>query len=222
MQANKLSVTATASHGNGQAHGQLVVGRSIHNISNQDLKISFHRTVRVPDNGDINNLPPSLGTFPLYKASDFDNLPAHVKAKSKFFLPMYQREAMWISFTCNEPFAVKTYMGGINAVSGESHRETERTIEHRAINMQRDENFQDYMVTPDQLWLDGFADEDGKVRQFVAMPLGKGYTAEAQITGEEVVGGLQIEVTPSKLARINTLGDYEIIGTGNLQSSSHF
>jgi len=32
------------------------------------------------------------------------------------------------------------------------------------------------------------------------MPLGLGYSVEAQVTGEEVIGGLQIEVTPSKVA----------------------
>lgn len=54
---------------------------------------------------------------------------------------------------------------------------------------------QDYIITPDQLWLDGVASHDGRVRQFVAMPLGSGYSVEAQVTGEEVVGGLQFEVT---------------------------
>lgn len=32
----------------------------------------------------------------------------------------------------------------------------------------------------------------------MAVPLGSGYSVEAQITGEDVMGGLQIEVTPSK------------------------
>lgn len=34
------------------------------------------------------------------------------------------------------------------------------------------------------------------VRQFVAMPVGSGYSLEAQITGEEMMGGLQFEITP--------------------------
>jgi len=33
-------------------------------------------------------------------------------------------------------------------------------------------------------------------RQFVAMPLGKGYTVEGQVTGRENVGGIQIDVFP--------------------------
>ena len=55
---------------------------------------------------------------------------------------------------------------------------------------------QDYMVTPEQQWIDGFATEDGTIRQFVAVPMGDGYTVEAQITGEESTGGLQFVVTP--------------------------
>ncbi|MCA9977967.1 MAG: hypothetical protein KC413_19535, partial [Anaerolineales bacterium] len=43
-------------------------------------------------------------------------------------------------------------------------------------------------------WLDGINAGDGFIRQFVAMPLGMGYTVEAQITGEEVFGGIQIIV----------------------------
>lgn len=35
------------------------------------------------------------------------------------------------------------------------------------------------MVSPEQPWLDGIADGDGTVRQFVAMPLGSGYSVEA-------------------------------------------
>ncbi len=56
------------------------------------------------------------------------------------------------------------------------------------------------MVTPDQPWLDGYCVEKGTIRQFVAMPLGGGYTAEEQITGEAVHGGLQIVAYPIKAA----------------------
>jgi hypothetical protein len=42
---------------------------------------------------------------------------------------------------------------------------------------------QDFAVIPEQPWLDGFCVSRGVIRQFVAMPLGAGYTAEEQITG---------------------------------------
>ncbi|KAK7404030.1 hypothetical protein QQX98_010203 [Neonectria punicea] len=54
---------------------------------------------------------------------------------------------------------------------------------------------QDYVVLPHQEWLDGTAAEPGKVRQFVAMPLGTGYPVDAQATGEGATGGLQFEIT---------------------------
>ena len=57
-------------------------------------------------------------------------------------------------------------------------------------NFLPDEN--DYLVCPPQPWLDGINAGEGYIRQFVAMPLGMGYTVEAQVTGEEKFGGIQI------------------------------
>ena len=58
---------------------------------------------------------------------------------------------------------------------------------------------QDYVVSPEQPWLDGFAIEKGVIRQFVAMPLGDGYSVEEQLTGDAEWGGLQISVIPLKV-----------------------
>ena len=106
---------------------------------------------------------------------------------------------MWIKFTSSEPFVAKIYVGGVNAISGEPARETAATLNRRLKLVQKGQNIQDYVVTPKQLWLDGVACGDGIIRQFVAMPLGTGYSVEAQVTGEEIVGGLQFAVTPCKL-----------------------
>src|SRR5918999_422736 len=48
-------------------------------------------------------------------------------------------------------------------------------------------------------WLGGINAGDGFIRQFVAMPLGMGYTVEGQITGQEEEGGIQIKAFGSKL-----------------------
>jgi len=103
-------------------------------------------------------------------------------------LPMYQSEAMWLYFRARAsyPFAVKIAAGKINAVTGEAWTD----------GIHRDP--QDYMVVPGQPWLDGFAIEKGVIRQFVAMPLGAGYTAEEQLTGAAEHGGVQIVVYPLK------------------------
>ena len=37
---------------------------------------------------------------------------------------------------------------------------------------------QNYVAIPKQKWLDGINCGDGTIRQFVAMPLGQGYTVE--------------------------------------------
>jgi hypothetical protein len=55
---------------------------------------------------------------------------------------------------------------------------------------------QDYIVVPGQRWLDGVADSNGTVRQFVATPFGSGHSIEAQVSGIEAAGGIQIEVVP--------------------------
>jgi hypothetical protein len=57
-----------------------------------NLSISFKRTVRVPDNGQTNNLPPGLGSFPLYNVADFSNvLPQDMVEKGGLFLAMYRK-----------------------------------------------------------------------------------------------------------------------------------
>jgi len=137
-------------------------------------------------------LPPGLGRFPLRHVDDFaDKVSARWLQHGGIMLPMYQSEALWVNFTTRYgrgeyPFAVKIATGKINAVSGEEWQN----------GLHRDP--QDYLVAPNQPWLDGYCVERGIIRQFVAMPLGAGYTAEEQLTGKAEHGGLQILVCPMK------------------------
>ena len=152
-----------------------------------ELGIEFQRTLRIPDDNREHYLPPGLGRFPLYRVDDYpDNLPDSWEEHGGVFLPMYQTEALWINFDADYPMAVKIAAGKVNAVTGEEWEE--KLTRHP----------QDYAVVPEQPWLDGFCVEKGLIRQFVAMPLGKGYTAEEQLTGEAEHGGLQITVYPMK------------------------
>ena len=151
------------------------------------LAIEFQRTLRIPDDNRQYYLPPGLGTFPLSRVDDYpDNLPETWSQHGGVFTPMYQAEALWINFHGDYPMAVKIAVGKVNTVTGEAWEE-ELSGEP-----------QDYLVVPGQPWLDGFCVEKGLIRQFVAMPLGKGYTAEEQLTGEAEHGGLQIAVYPMK------------------------
>ncbi|KAL8749266.1 MAG: hypothetical protein Q9184_006875 [Pyrenodesmia sp. 2 TL-2023] len=105
---------------------------------------------------------------------------------------------MWINFKSHRPFAIKVFVGGVNAVSGEPTKEDSATMMRRLTKIGKNESIQDYVITPRQLWLDGIASKAGFVRQFVAMPLGSGYSVEAQVTGQETTGGMQFLVVPTK------------------------
>ena len=168
--------------------------------------IDFQRTLRIPDDGTDYPLPPGLGSFPLRHVDDFAaRVPETWIAHGGVMLPMYQSEAMWLNFHSypgtgldddeerygygggfTYPFAVKIATGKINAVSGEEWED----------GLHKDP--QDYGVLPKQPWLDGYCVEKGVIRQFVAMPLGSGYSAEEQITGAAEHGGVQIIAYPMK------------------------
>lgn len=105
---------------------------------------------------------------------------------------------MWILFKSTDKFAIKVHIGGVNAISGEPVIETAATQLRRLNRLGERKPVQDYIITPNQLWLDGIATSEGHVRQFVAMSMGAGYTVEAQITGEDITGGIQFEITPAK------------------------
>jgi len=152
-----------------------------------ETTIEFQRTLRIPDDGEDYPLPAGFGPFPLRHVDDFAaDVPDGWLQHGGVMLPMYQSEAMWINFSGGYPIAVKVATGKINAVSGETWRD----------GLHRDP--QDYLVASRQPWLDGYCVEEGVIRQFVAMPLGSGYTAEEQITGEAEYGGLQIVAFPMK------------------------
>ena len=105
---------------------------------------------------------------------------------------------MWIRLDSNKQFAIKVYLGGVNAISGEPKTENPASTLRRLQRKSEGRSVQDYVVTPKQLWLDGIASSNGRVRQFIAMPMGFGYSVEAQMTDKEFVGGLQFEITPPK------------------------
>lgn len=71
----------------------------------------------------------------------------------------------------------------------------------RALSERLERTRQDYVVCPDQPWLDWINAGDFYIRQFVAMPLGMGYTVEGQVTGKEEFGGIQLVVYYPKPGR---------------------
>lgn len=162
-----------------------------------NVAVAFHRTLRIPDDGRTYPLPPSLGRFPVRRVEDHANeVPAAWREHGGVFLPMFQREAMWLSFSGAHwrPNALKLAVGKVNALSGKAWSE-------RLQNSGRGDDGQDYMVVPDQPWLDGINAGDGFIKQFVAMALGMGYTVEGLLTGSEEHGGIQLAVYEPKPGR---------------------
>jgi hypothetical protein len=156
------------------------------------LAIEFQRTLRIPDDSKNYPLPPGLGAFPLRHVDDFaEKIPESWLEHGGVVFPMYQSEAMWLNFIgrwigSGYPFAVKIATGKINAVTGKEWKD----------GLGREP--QDYVVVPDQPWLDGYCVEKGVIRQFVAVPLGADCSAEEQLTGAAEYGGVQVIAYPMK------------------------
>lgn len=140
------------------------------------MRMTFQRTLRVPDDGTEYNLPPGLGSFPLRRNDSDDGA----------VLPMWQSEACWIDFSGHYPFLVTIAAGSINVVTGSPWSARPNFEE------------EDYFEVPEQPWLDGFNVGEGTVRQFVAMPLGDGYTVEEQLSADPAIGGIRIAAYPLK------------------------
>lgn len=161
------------------------------------LAIDFQRTLRIPDDGRDYPLPPGLGSFPIRHIDDYARrLPPNWLTRGGVLLPMWQSEALWLNFDgqyisdreTEYPFAIKVATGKVSAITGE--------LWQRGLSR----NPQNYLVVPGQPWLDGYCVEKGIIRQFVAMPLGEGYSVEEQLTGDAEFGGMQIEVFPMRTA----------------------
>ena len=157
--------------------------------------VTFQRTLRIPDDDKEYPLPPGLGAFPMVHTEDYrDRVPAKWLERQGVMLPMYQSEALWLQFAgeydhergVHYPFALKIAAGKRSALTGKAWVQALKE--------------KDYVVLPDQPWIDGFVVEEGVIRQFVAVPLGMGLTVEAQLSGEEAFGGIQIEAYPMKLS----------------------
>ncbi len=161
-------------------------------------EIRFQRTLRIPDDGGEYPLPPGLGPFPLRHLDDYARrIPENWLARGGVIMPMHQAEALWLGFGGGGwdayPCAARIATGKICAITGASWSEG---LSHAP---------QNYVVLPAQPWLDGYCVEKGVIRQFVAMPLGAGYSVEEQISGTAEHGGLQIAVYPMKAERYEAL-----------------
>ena len=100
------------------------------------------------------------------------NLPEEMAAKGGVFFPMYriytlsiarrsnsveikhsiELEAMWIRFRSRDRFAIKVFVGGVNAVSGEPMLLGNAATTFHGLNRKsQGKTLQDYLMTPQQL-----------------------------------------------------------------------
>jgi hypothetical protein len=152
---------------------------------------AFERTLRVPEDGRTYSLPPGLDMFPLFRVSDYvERVPTSWSEHGGVFIPLYQREALWISFSARwwKPNAVKVSVAGINAVTGRPSTE----------GLSADP--QDYLVVPEQPWLDAY-DAGGMIRQFVAGPLKATSRPEEPIPTGHEPGLIELVVFEPKVGR---------------------
>jgi hypothetical protein len=156
------------------------------------VTVRFMRTPRIPDDGEAYPQPQDLGTFPIFCVGDYpDRVPAAWRVRGGVFIPLYPREAIWISFSGRwwKPNAIKVGVGRINALTGHAWHER-LTAEP-----------QNYLVCPDQTRLDGFNRGNGALRQFIAMPLETGGDREMQTPGREECSGIHLMVFEPKAGR---------------------
>jgi hypothetical protein len=76
-------------------------------------------------------------------------------------------EAMWINFECvkDKKFVIRPFLGGVSGITGEGTFGDMSSLVRRMNNLVP---AQDYVVLPDQKWIDGISTNPGIVKQFVA------------------------------------------------------
>lgn len=186
---------------------------------NDSLAISFHRTVRIPDDGGSYPAPNSLGVLPIVCVTQIgEKLPSDAVEKGGLIVPLFEMEALKINFHVYGPYprcytlqdakyAVRIFTGGVNGLSGEPVKANMATVLKRLNGIKRS---QDYLYLrggdkPAQQWLDGVSVAPNIVRQFVAVPHLSSSSIEQQVMGSGAVGGIQLEIIPQHLQRRFTI-----------------
>jgi hypothetical protein len=154
--------------------------------------LAFQRTLRIPEDGRVYPLPPGLGRLPVVPADEIAGPEAGaLRSAGGFVIPLHQREALWLAFAAPSwhPHAVQVSAGSVNAVDGGPG--------DGALSSSP----QNYVVAPNQPWLDGINAGAGHVRQFVALALSDPRTIEAQVRGRAEQGGLRVRIVPPRPGR---------------------
>ncbi|KAJ4243490.1 hypothetical protein NW757_011129 [Fusarium falciforme] len=136
-------------------------------IKLDDLEITFNRFTPVTDNSSLNDMPPSIGLFPLFTASDH---PVKVAQRGDRVITMSQREAMSVTLSSQKEYTIKIYSGSVNDISGELAVEATEPPLHRLNLIQVGSFTQSYTLVPPQ-------------------------NSESRATGHDTVGMLHFEIS---------------------------
>ncbi|KAH6689450.1 hypothetical protein F5X68DRAFT_253779 [Plectosphaerella plurivora] len=188
-----------------------------------DGQISLLRSFRVPEDGKRYDIPQSLGTLPVYDVRSFSgDLPVAVASKGGIFVTMHNEEAMVLSFDSlpTKKYAIRPFLGGINGVSGVSMFETAQA---KSANKKQDyivvpdqDRLDGIAASPGQVrqfvttpsasqpadpalanrkrksrFLD-FSSASASNKSHVPT----GASVERQMTGEDKMGGIQLQIIP--------------------------
>jgi len=148
------------------------------------VAVSFQRTLRIPDDGKDYPLPPGLGRFPVFHVDDFPDVLESWKKRGGVMMPMHRAEALWLSFSADYPIALKSQPEAFVLSRADVGPRLYKTRRKTTSSCRNSPGSTVFRVS------------NGIIRQFVAVPLGKGLTVEQQLTGGESWGGLQLQAFP--------------------------
>ncbi len=151
-------------------------------MSNGRFKASLKRAPRLTDNGKINALPPGQAC-PVFPVDALPGSPEDwVRGEGSYVCPVDQEWGLWFDWTQNDALntSVLPSVKGLNPITGlklegiklEKYQE-KCPVHNEPFNSGRYCSkceykwpAQSYVAHPNTLWLDGFRQPDGTVRQF--------------------------------------------------------
>lgn len=115
---------------------------------------SIRKTTKINVNESHHSLPPDLGPFKEFKVADY--FCPDEWDKNGIFIPVQEKEPLWIDLRMNPTCACLISVQKVNPVTGEKS-DLKAGLSKNPM--------QNYLKLPEQLWLDGYS-KDGKVYQF--------------------------------------------------------
>lgn len=130
-------------------------------ISN-NFKVQIKKTDIINVDESTHQLPPDNGNFSEYKVIDY-NCPKEW-SNDGIFIPVKENEPFWIDLRGNDECVCIPSVQRVNPITGEP-----ANLEG---GLSKSDGKQNYLVLPEQKWLDGYAKE-GKVYQFMITKSGE-------------------------------------------------